>query len=165
MTSNLPPLKIMYRGKGEKKLQRENMNWDVSISITVHKDSTEVVAGIFYVNGFELVDDGHRADYHKVETPAPASTPKPETPSTDKNAGNSVSANKGSNGGAGGTTPNYERNELPDHSKLQCITCRGSGDCKECGGSIYVYVGGARTKCNYCKGTGNCRTCGGSGTR
>lgn len=154
---------FMYRGEGEKKLQRENMNWDVSVSITVHKDSTEVVAGIFYVNGFELVDDGHRADYHKVDTPTPTPSPTPVPKPAAPSDGNNVPANKDSNGG--GTTPHYERNELPDHSKLQCLTCRGSGDCKDCGGSIYVYVGGARTKCNGCKGSGDCRTCGGSGTR
>lgn len=154
---------FMYRGKGEKNLQRENISWDVSIGITTHKDHNEVIAGIFYVNGFELVDDGHRADYTKVEKPA--ATPKPSTQSSDKNTGGNTSANKGGNGGGGGTTPEFERHELPDHSKLQCITCRGSGDCDECGGSIFVYVGGARTKCNKCKGSGNCRTCGGSGTR
>lgn len=43
---------FIYRGKGEDKLQRENMDWDVSVGITTHKDSNEVTAGVFYVNGF-----------------------------------------------------------------------------------------------------------------
>lgn len=62
----------------------------------------------------------------------------------------------------------------PDHSKLQCLTCRGSGSCGKCGGSGYVRSGSASSKstlrgskasCNQCHGSGRCRTCGGSGTR
>ena len=53
----------------------------------------------------------------------------------------------------------------PDHSRLDCLSCNGSGDCDECGGALYVYYGGNRAKCGTCKGTGDCRTCGGSGKR
>ena len=83
----------------------------------------------------------------------------------EENVGYTVSANAGGGGGSGGGTVDFEGNDLPEHSKLPCLTCDGSGDCDDCGGSIYVYVGGTRTRCNGCKGTGNCRTCGGSGTR
>lgn len=164
---------FMYRGKGERNLQRENMDWDVSIALTTHKDSDKLIAGIYYVNGFELVDDGHRADYSKVDFPADnnettsssASAQQSSSASADKTTDHSTSANAGNSSSGSSTTPDFERNDLPDHSKLQCLTCHGDGDCNKCGGSIYVYVGGARTKCNSCKGSGNCRTCGGSGTR
>ncbi|MBE6878515.1 MAG: hypothetical protein E7488_05040 [Ruminococcaceae bacterium] len=298
----------MYSGEGEEKLQRENMDWDVSVGITVHKDKPEVTVGVFYVNGFQLVDDGYRADYSKVVTPvitpeptpvptqkpaaAPAQKPAQNTaptvtaidknaayipdfsaflnrsPSEDKdryyggtrkyyqkislstqqtvvseilalldndryqleliekvsaddrieynyrytgnmgmdsihsknddsryynlqftvynrnndngtygihfhyspqfveeNVGYTVSANAGSTGGGGGGTIDFEDDDLPDHSKLQCLTCDGDGDCTKCGGSTYIGYGDARAKCDRCKGTGDCRTCGGSGTR
>jgi len=82
---------------------------------------------------------------------------------------------KSSSGGGGGDTSGSNRNSYqPDHSKLQCLTCRGSGSCGNCGGSGYVRSGSASSKstlsgskasCNQCHGSGKCRTCGGSGTR
>ncbi len=302
---------FMYSGDGEEKLERENMDSDISVGITVHKDSSEFVAGVYYVNGYELVDDGFRADYSKVvrpvytpePTPVPTQKPAAEpaqkpasppasvpaavavdknasfipdfsaflnrSPSEDKdryyggtrkyyqkislstqqtvvaevmalldkdryqleliekvnandrieynyrytgnvgmdsihsknddsryynlqftiynknndngtygihfhyapqfveeNVGYTVSANAGSSGGGGGGgTVDFEDDDLPDHSKLQCLTCDGDGDCNKCGGSTYIGYGDARAKCDRCRGTGDCRTCGGSGTR
>lgn len=82
---------------------------------------------------------------------------------------------KQSSGGGGGGTSGGDRNSYqPDHSKLQCLSCRGSGSCGNCGGSGYVRSGSASSKstlrgskasCNQCHGSGRCRTCGGSGTR
>lgn len=53
----------------------------------------------------------------------------------------------------------------PDHSKLDCLTCKGSGDCTTCGGDGYTGFGSATAGCRRCHGDGNCTTCGGSGKR
>lgn len=59
---------------------------------------------------------------------------------------------------------------IPEHSKLNCLTCGGDGDCNTCGGSgvTYSYLGAGEsldTKCKTCYGSGHCRTCNGSGKR
>jgi len=71
---------------------------------------------------------------------------------------------KGGGGGSstgGGSWDPY----VPDHAKLPCLDCDGSGDCDECGGYGYVGFGDARAACGRCHRSGDCRTCGGSGTR
>ena len=70
----------------------------------------------------------------------------------------------GDNGGHSGV-PDYEPPDIPEHSKLNCLTCKGDGDCNSCGGSGVDYYGGYKTKCNTCRGSGKCRACGGSGKR
>ena len=70
-----------------------------------------------------------------------------------------------SSGGGGGVLDGGREPFRPDHSKLDCLTCNGTGDCKTCGGSTYVGFGDARAKCNTCRGSGDCRTCGGTGKR
>ena len=54
---------------------------------------------------------------------------------------------------------------VPEFAKLDCLTCRGDGDCNDCGGYGIDYYGDYKTKCNTCYGSGNCRACGGSGKR
>lgn len=45
-----------------------------------------------------------------------------------QNAGRQVSVNISTDGSTSGSgTVDFERNELPDHSKLDCLTCDGSG--------------------------------------
>ncbi|MBQ3141656.1 MAG: hypothetical protein IJC25_06815 [Clostridia bacterium] len=66
-----------------------------------------------------------------------------------------------SNGGGIVTVSTF----IPEHSKLDCLTCGGDGDCNSCGGSGNDYYGSYRTTCNTCNGSGNCRSCGGSGKR
>lgn len=53
----------------------------------------------------------------------------------------------------------------PDHSKLDCLTCNGSGNCTTCGGSGYTGFGDATAGCRRCHGDGKCTSCGGSGKR
>ena len=53
----------------------------------------------------------------------------------------------------------------PDHSKLDCLTCNGSGSCTTCGGDGYTGFGDATAGCRRCHGDGKCTTCGGSGKR
>jgi len=67
----------------------------------------------------------------------------------------------GGGSGGGGSWDPY----IPDHSKLPCLDCDGTGDCDECGGYGYVGYGDARAACGRCHRSGDCRTCGGSGTR
>ena len=68
-------------------------------------------------------------------------------------------------GGGGGFSGGSWDPYTPDAAKLPCLTCRGTGDCKGCGGYGYVGYGSARAACSQCHRSGDCRTCGGSGTR
>ena len=70
----------------------------------------------------------------------------------------------GSSTPAGSDPDDYNPN-VADFARLDCLTCRGDGDCNSCGGSGNDYFGGYRTTCNTCHGSGNCRSCGGSGKR
>jgi len=70
----------------------------------------------------------------------------------------------GSSSSSGSSSSDYDPN-VADFARLDCLTCRGDGDCNSCGGSGNDYFGGYRTKCNTCYGSGNCRSCGGSGKR
>jgi hypothetical protein len=76
----------------------------------------------------------------------------------------------GGSGGGGIDWGSHDEPYIPDHSKLDCLTCGGDGDCNTCGGygEVERYAGGGDTvtsKCSSCYGSGNCRTCGGSGKR
>lgn len=55
---------------------------------------------------------------------------------------------------------------IPDHAKLDCLTCGGDGDCNTCNGyGEWRRYNSVVSTCNSCNGSGNCRTCGGSGKR
>ncbi len=55
---------------------------------------------------------------------------------------------------------------IPDHAKLNCLTCGGDGDCNTCNGyGEWRRYNSVVSTCNTCNGSGNCRTCGGSGKR
>ena len=76
----------------------------------------------------------------------------------------------GSGGGGYSGVPDSDGPYIPDHSKLDCLTCGGDGDCNTCGGygRVERYMGAGETvtsSCTSCDGSGNCRTCGGSGKR
>ncbi len=78
------------------------------------------------------------------------------------------SSGSGSSGSSG--VPNSKEPYIPDHSKLDCLTCGGDGDCNTCNGygEVRRYAGAGdyvRSSCTTCYGSGNCRTCGGSGKR
>ena len=70
---------------------------------------------------------------------------------------------KGGGGGGGSSGGSWNPN-LPDHSKLQCLTCDGSGDCPSCGGHGEKTRAGITKDCTRCD-RGDCPTCHGSGTR
>lgn len=77
---------------------------------------------------------------------------------------------KGSGGGKYSGVPDSNDPFIPDHSKLDCLTCGGDGDCNTCNGygKVERYMGAGETvtaSCTSCYGSGNCRTCGGSGKR
>ena len=73
----------------------------------------------------------------------------------------------GQGGGSGGGNWWDDDDEpfRPDHSKLDCLTCNGSGSCTTCGGDGYTGFGDATAGCRRCHGDGKCTTCGGSGKR
>lgn len=75
-----------------------------------------------------------------------------------------TSTHSGSSSSSGSSSGSPDPN-VAEHSRLDCLTCRGDGDCNSCGGSGNDYFGGYRTKCTTCYGSGNCRSCGGSGKR
>lgn len=55
---------------------------------------------------------------------------------------------------------------IPDHAKLDCLTCGGDGDCNTCNGyGEWRRYNSVVSTCNTCNGSGNCRACGGSGKR
>lgn len=55
---------------------------------------------------------------------------------------------------------------IPDHAKLDCLTCGGDGDCNTCNGyGEWRRYNSVVSTCNSCNGSGNCRSCGGSGKR
>jgi len=76
------------------------------------------------------------------------------------------SESSSSSGGSSGSWDHDSKDPfVPEHSKLNCLTCKGDGKCNSCGGSGVDYYGTAKTKCNTCRGSGNCKSCGGSGKR
>lgn len=68
-------------------------------------------------------------------------------------------------GNSGGINWNDKEPFQPDHAKLDCLTCRGDGNCTTCGGDGYTGFGDAKAGCRSCHGNGNCTACGGSGKR
>ncbi|MBQ3009279.1 MAG: hypothetical protein IJD80_06815, partial [Oscillospiraceae bacterium] len=78
---------------------------------------------------------------------------------TEENAGWRVSADI-SNGG----TVDFEGGDIPEFSKLQCLTCHGSKDCNSCNGKGYKIKDGIKSDCTRCT-SGDCPACGGTGTR
>lgn len=70
--------------------------------------------------------------------------------------------NDQSQGGSSSEVPGGNDIYVP---KLDCLTCRGSGDCTSCGGSGYTYFGDYKTACTRCHRSGNCSSCNGTGKR
>ncbi len=83
---------------------------------------------------------------------------------TEENVGYTVSENIGNTGGGGGGTVDFEGGDIPEFSKLECLTCRGDGDCNSCFGKGYKIKNDIKSDCTRCD-HGECPTCGGSGTR
>ena len=54
---------------------------------------------------------------------------------------------------------------VPQQSRLDCLKCKGDGDCNTCGGDGYTGFGDAKAGCRTCHGNGKCKACGGSGKR
>ena len=73
------------------------------------------------------------------------------------------------NGGGYSDIPGYDWSDLPDQSKLDCLTCGGDGDCTKCNGygevRVHTAAGDFKESCSNCRGSGDCPSCDGSGTR
>lgn len=80
-------------------------------------------------------------------------------------AANSTHTSAGDGGSVSSGIAKPGKPNVAQHSRLDCLTCHGDGDCNNCGGSGYVYYGGTRTACSTCNRSGNCRACGGTGKR
>lgn len=120
--------------------KNETSWYNVQVSVTHYTKAQEFNLRIHFGNGFQLEDPGVRV---------------------------SANVSKGGGGGSGGGSSGGGGYDpyVPDHSKLQCLTCRGDGDCNTCGGDGYTGFGDAKAGCRSCHGDGDCNTCGGSGTR
>lgn len=77
----------------------------------------------------------------------------------------SIIKGNSSSGGSSGSSGVSSSSSNWDKSVLDCLTCRGSGNCTRCGGSGYVSFGGAKASCSSCHQSGKCSSCGGSGKR
>ncbi|MBQ3548688.1 MAG: hypothetical protein IJA33_02285 [Oscillospiraceae bacterium] len=151
---------VMDEGKDE--VQDEAEKEPVrSIAPTVQDPS--VFLGILPLSEEKLSENGATEPYSTVAYKAEEEEPEESNENTA--GGNSSSSSSGSSGGGGSdyVAPGYDP-YIPDASKLQCLTCRGDGDCNSCGGSGYKFKNDIRSDCTRCTG-GNCPACGGSGTR
>lgn len=88
----------------------------------------------------------------------------------EENSEKYYSESPGGSRGSGSLFSGSDGPYIPHHSKLDCLTCGGDGDCNTCRGygKVERYAGGGDTitsNCSSCYGSGNCRTCGGSGKR
>jgi len=85
----------------------------------------------------------------------------------EENVGYTVSSNisgGGGGGGGGGGTPDFEGGDVPEFSKLPCLTCNGTKDCPSCSGRGYNIVDDIKEDCTRCN-RGTCPKCKGSGVR
>lgn len=70
---------------------------------------------------------------------------------------------KGGSGSSGGSS-----NRNDKQSVLDCTRCKGTGDCRTCGGDGYLWSSASRKEdrnCYRCNRSGRCTTCGGTGKR
>ncbi len=90
----------------------------------------------------------------------------PEFEIVDSKRHISVKLHDGSSGSAGGSGKIADGEvDIPEFAKLDCLTCKGDGDCTRCGGDGYTGFGDAKAGCNKCHGNGKCTSCGGTGKR
>ena len=90
----------------------------------------------------------------------------PEFEVVDSKRHISVKLHDGSSGSAGGSGEIADGEvDIPEFAKLDCLTCKGDGDCTRCGGDGYTGFGDAKAGCNKCHGNGKCTSCGGTGKR
>jgi len=82
----------------------------------------------------------------------------------EENVGYTVSAGLSGGSGGGGGTVDFEGNDIPEFSKLECLTCHGTKDCPSCSGRGYKVVDDINKDCTRCN-RGKCPACGGTGTR
>lgn len=122
---------------------------------------------VVHAGGISFSDWGMRGNTESYSTVAyKAEEEKSEESNENTAGGNSNSSSSSGSSGGGGSdyvAPGYDP-YIPDASKLQCLTCRGDGDCNSCGGYGYKFKNDIRSDCTRCTG-GNCPACGGSGTR
>lgn len=83
---------------------------------------------------------------------------------TEENVGYTVSAGLPGGSGGGGGTVDFEGGDIPEFSKLECLTCHGTKDCPSCSGRGFKVVDDINKDCTRCN-RGTCPACGGTGTR
>ncbi len=77
---------LKYDGDSEKHFGRSDMDYHIGVTIATYEATATAEITFGYADGFEHVDDGHRADFSKVElkaapspSPSPSPTPAPTT--------------------------------------------------------------------------------------
>lgn len=116
----------------------DEAHWfDVQLTIYYDEGDEEFSLQLHFCQAFTVKDPGTRA-------------------SADVSGGSAG----GSSGGSSG-----DGVDVPQFAKLDCLTCRGDGDCTRCGGDGYTGFGDAKAGCNRCHGNGKCTACNGTGKR
>ena len=83
----------------------------------------------------------------------------------EENVGYTVSERIVKNpGSGGGGIVDFEGGDIPEFSKLECLSCHGTKDCSSCSGKGYKVIDDIRSDCTRCN-RGTCPTCNGTGTR
>ena len=138
--------------------------YDASLDFTqvqVDYDGGETADSLRWVDsGTACPDAVTGLDYDKSHTALQA-----ETEARSQSDSDSSSSDNSSGSGSGSTTKH-------DWSfSSQCISCSGSGICRQCGGTGYVYkimpgtTERIQVNCTSCYSPGKCRDCGGTGRR
>ena len=86
---------------------------------------------------------------------------------SSSNSSNNSTSTSNNNSGGGTTTIHVEhhRDPVPVQEWVQCTSCWGSGNCRNCAGSGTIYIGSNLHRCTMCGGRGKCTTCSGQGGR
>lgn len=138
--------------------------YDASLDFTqvrVDYDGAEAVGPLRWEDSGTVSSESVTGlDYDKSHTALQAETEARSQANSD-----SGSSDSSSNGSSGSSTKH-------DWSfSSQCISCSGSGTCRQCGGTGYVYetlpgtTERVQVNCTSCYSPGKCRDCGGTGRR
>ncbi len=85
--------------------------------------------------------------------------------STTSSSSSSRSSNNNSGNNTTTVVVEHHRDPVPVQEWVQCTSCWGSGNCRNCAGSGTTYIGSNLHRCSMCGGRGRCTTCSGQGGR
>lgn len=83
--------------------------------------------------------------------------------SSSSSSSNSSTSNNNSDNKTTTVVVEHHRDPVPVQEWVQCTSCWGSGNCRNCAGSGTTYIGSNLHRCSMCGGRGRCTTCSGQG--